>query len=121
MKWLINCKNQGGLFRVQTQTDLLPLLCTFPVLLTALSVPGEWWHSIFLSGVGTVLRTGHWDEWGEVKDAQETLEDVRRKGWCNAGLFLSKQLQQRSCCISSFFIYFAERFSAAHRMASVDQ
>lgn len=52
-------------------------------------MPGEWWHSIFLSGVGTVLEAGTLDEWGEVKDAQETLEDVRRKGWCNVGLFLS--------------------------------
>ena len=30
------------------QIDPLPLLSTFPILLTALSVPGEWWHGIFL-------------------------------------------------------------------------
>lgn len=43
------------------QIDPLPLLSTFPILLTALSVPGEWWHGIFLSRVVTVLRTGHWE------------------------------------------------------------
>lgn len=59
------------------QIDPLPLLCTFPALLTALTVSGAWWHGIFLSVGGD----GPWNRtleiaWGELEEAPETREDL---------------------------------------------